>query len=293
VLAAVRAGLVTPHARPSGVDVSRRRSIDRACLTAGFATGMVAAQFGARFMAGADLPAEGEPCIALSTSLLRRTTPWLTTRSQFFARAQTRWGVAAVVGAGSTVSGSHPMVVGQGFSLGQVSGDWGGGAASEWLHRSRCAIEDGRAGRPFAATSPNTSGNDGRRCGDRLHRGRFHHDRLRELARSWLPAVAMTTLRSTSSTAKRTRSCRGPAAIRVSASLVRCPRRARRQHPLPSAATRRQDPGGVQQVAPTAHCMVYDPRRRGPHSPPRSRWCESAAHHKVRSGLDDTTLSCA
>ena len=152
VLAAVRGPGSSPHYL--GLDGSLQLVdglIGQACDDAGIrsTTGQVA-EFGAWFMAGADLPAE-ERALHRAIDRLGRTTRNSVANDTFAilrAGADEGWGVAVVVGAGINCVGRSPDGHSARFpALGQITGDWGGGfdigmAALGGGVRS----EDGRAG---------------------------------------------------------------------------------------------------------------------------------------------------
>lgn len=163
--------------------------IDRACDDAGIRpTGRQIAEFGAWFMAGADLPAE-ERALRRAVDRLGRTARNSVANDTFaILRAGTDegWGVAVTVGAGINCVGRSPDGRRALFaSLGAISGDWGGGtdigmAALGAAVRS----EDGRAG-PTRLRRDVADHFEQRRATDvaiALHQHRVHRHRLRELA---------------------------------------------------------------------------------------------------------------
>ena len=190
VLAAVRGPGSSPHML--GLDGSMNvvdELIDLAFEDAGIRQhGKPGAEFGAWFMAGADLPAE-ERELQRAIDRLGRASHNSVANDTFAllrAGADEGWGVAAVVGAGINCVGLSPDGRRARFlSLGKVSGDWGGGS-DIGLAALGAAVqsEEGRAGgtrlRHDVAQHFQL-----RRAGDvavAFHQRRFHHDRLRELA---------------------------------------------------------------------------------------------------------------
>lgn len=194
VLAAVRGPGSSPHYL--GLEGSLElvdELIVQACGDAGLRStetgkGRQIAEFGAWFMAGADLPAE-ERALHRAIDRLGRTTHNSVANDTFAilrAGADEGWGVAVVAGAGINCVGRSPDGRRARFlALGATTGDWGGGtdiglAALGVAVRS----EDGRAG--------HTSLRDGvaahfqlRRATDvaiALHQQLLHPKRLRELA---------------------------------------------------------------------------------------------------------------
>jgi N-acetylglucosamine kinase-like BadF-type ATPase len=190
VLAAVRGPGSSPHML--GLEGSMRivdELIDRACEEAGLLrSGRRVAEYGAWFMAGADLVAE-ERALQRGIDRLGRCSHNSVANDTFAilrAGADEGWGVAAVVGAGINCVGLAPDGRRARFlSLGRVSGDWGGGA-DIGLAALGVAVqsEEGRAG----ATRMRRDVADHfrqRRASDvaiAFHQRRFEHDRLRELA---------------------------------------------------------------------------------------------------------------
>ncbi|MEO8266327.1 MAG: BadF/BadG/BcrA/BcrD ATPase family protein [Ilumatobacteraceae bacterium] len=194
VLAAVRGPGSSPHYL--GLDGSLQlvdELINQACDDAGLRSnamgkGRQIGEFGAWFMAGADLPGE-ERALHRAIDRLGRTTHNSVANDTFAilrAGADEGWGVAVVVGAGINCVGRSPDGRRARFpALGPTTGDWGGGsdiglAALGVAVRS----EDGRSG--------STTLRDGvaahfqrRRATDvaiALHRQQLHPKRLRELA---------------------------------------------------------------------------------------------------------------
>ena len=139
-------------------------------------------------MAGADLPAE-ERALHRAIDRLGRTARNSVANDTFaILRAGTDegWGVAVVVGAGINCVGRSPDGRRAKFaSLGQITGDWGGGfdigmAALGAAVRS----EDGRAG-PTRLRRAVADHFGQRRSTDvaiALHQGRLHPHRLRDLS---------------------------------------------------------------------------------------------------------------
>ena len=190
VLAAVRGPGSSPHYL--GLDGSLRLVdglIGQACDDAGIrSTTRQIAEFGAWFMAGADLPAE-ERALHRAIDRLGRTTSNSVANDTFAilrAGADEGWGVAVVVGAGINCVGRSPDGHRARFpALGQTTGDWGGGsdigmAALGVAVRS----EDGRAG-PTKLRRDVADHFQRRRATDvaiALHQQQISEKRLRELA---------------------------------------------------------------------------------------------------------------
>ena len=191
VLAAVRGPGSSPHML--GLDASLQvvdGLISRAGDDAGIrAPGRQIAEFGAWFMAGADLPVE-ERALRNAIDRLGRT-PHNSVANDAFAvlRAGTDegWGVAVVVGAGINCVGRSPDGRLARFpALGRITGDWGGGS-DIGLAALGAAVraEDGRADRTRLRGDV-AEHFQRRRAGDvaiALHRRQIDHTRLRELAR--------------------------------------------------------------------------------------------------------------
>jgi N-acetylglucosamine kinase-like BadF-type ATPase len=190
VLAAVRGPGSSPHML--GLEGSMQvvdGLIDQACDRARIRVhDRSIAEVGAWFMAGADLPIE-ERSLQRAIDQLGRT-PRNAVANDTFAilRAGTDdgWGVAVVVGAGINCVGRSPGGRSARFpSLGNISGDWGGGsdiglAALGAGVRS----EDGRAG-PTRLRRDVADHFSQRRATDvaiALHQGRYPYNRLSELA---------------------------------------------------------------------------------------------------------------
>ncbi|MEP7202216.1 MAG: BadF/BadG/BcrA/BcrD ATPase family protein [Ilumatobacteraceae bacterium] len=190
VLAAIRGPGSSPHML--GLDGSMLvvdGLIDRACAEARVAmTGGPIATFGAWFMAGADLPAE-ERALKRAVDRLDRASHNTVANDTFAilrAGADEGWGVAVVVGAGVNCVARHPGGRQARFpSLGEITGDWGGGndlgmAALGAAVRS----EDGRG------ESTTLRHSVARHFGHRraidvavaFHQERYEFNRLRELA---------------------------------------------------------------------------------------------------------------
>lgn len=190
LLAAVRGPGSSPHYL--GLDGSLQLIdvlIDQTCRDAGVPmNGGPVAAHGAWFMAGADLPAE-ERALQRAVDRLGRTPHNAVANDTFAilrAGADEGWGVAVVVGAGVNCVARAPNGRQARFpALGQITGDWGGGA-DIGLAALGAAVrsEDGRE----AATSLRliVAGHFGhRRAIDvaiGLHQQRLHPERLRELA---------------------------------------------------------------------------------------------------------------
>ena len=190
VLAAVRGPGSSPHTL--GLDGSVQLIddlIDQACDDAGVSgKGRQIAEFGAWFMAGADLPAE-ERALQRAVDRLGRAPRNSVANDTFAvlrAGSDEGWGVAVVVGAGINCVGRSASGHRARFpSLGQITGDWGGGsdlgmAALGAAVRS----EDGRA-EPTRLRDDVADHFQRRRATDvavALHQNQFGEKRLRELA---------------------------------------------------------------------------------------------------------------
>lgn len=190
VLAAVRGPGSSPHTL--GLDGSLQLVdglISQACADAGLrGADRKVAEFGAWFMAGADLPAE-ERALQRAIDRLGRTERNSVANDTFAilrAGADEGWGVAVVVGAGINCVGRSPSGQRARFlSLGPTTGDWGGGS-DIGLAALGAAVrsEDGRAG-PTRLRSDIAEHFQRRRATDvaiALHHHQFHQRRLRELA---------------------------------------------------------------------------------------------------------------
>jgi N-acetylglucosamine kinase-like BadF-type ATPase len=190
VLAAVRGPGSSPHML--GLDASLQvvdGLIARARDDAGIVgAGRQIAEFGAWFMAGADLPVE-ERALRHAIDRLGRTAHNSVANDAFAvlrAGADDGWGVAVVVGAGINGVGRSPDGRLARFSaLGKITGDWGGGS-DIGLAALGAAVrsEDGRADR--TRLSGDVADHfQRRRAADvaiAVHRGQIDHARLRELA---------------------------------------------------------------------------------------------------------------
>jgi N-acetylglucosamine kinase-like BadF-type ATPase len=192
VLAAVRGAGSSPHML--GLDGSMRllnQLVEAACVQAGLdprGNGGPVASVGAWFMAGADLPAEERA--------LRRAVERLgwaecnhvanDTFAILRAGADVGWGIAVVVGAGvSCVVLSPSGRTARFLSLGDISGDWGGGPELGVAALGAAVrAEDGR-GRPTDLAGA-VAAHFGRRRATAvaidIHQGRIDRDRLLELA---------------------------------------------------------------------------------------------------------------
>lgn len=190
VLAAVRGPGSSPHYL--GVDGSLRLVdglIGQACDDAGIrSTTRQIAEFGAWFMAGADLPAE-ERALQRAIDRLGRTARNAVANDTFAilrAGADEGWGVAVVVGAGINCVGRSPDGHRARFpALGQITGDWGGGS-DIGMTALGVAVrsEDGRAG-PTRLRRDVADHFQRRRATDvaiALHQQQIPEKRLRELA---------------------------------------------------------------------------------------------------------------
>jgi N-acetylglucosamine kinase-like BadF-type ATPase len=190
VLAAVRGPGSSPHmlGLESALGIVGEL-IDRACSDARLrGDGPRIAAFGAWFMAGADLPAE-ERALQRAIDRLDRAAHSSVANDTFaILRAGTEegWGVAAVVGAGINCVGRASDGRRARFpSLGEVTGDWGGGADIGMAALGAAVrSEDGRAGTTRLRGDVAEHFRQ-RRAIDvaiALHQRKFRHDRLRELA---------------------------------------------------------------------------------------------------------------
>lgn len=190
VLGAVRGPGSSPHML--GLEGSMQvvdALIGSACDDAGIRTshGQIA-EFGAWFMAGADLPAE-ERALHRAIDRLGRTPRNSVANDTFAvlrAGADEGWGVAVVVGAGINCVGRSPDGRRARFpSLGEITGDWGGGS-DIGLAALGAAVrsEDGRSG-PTRLRGDVADHFQRRRAVDvaiALHQHQFHEKRLLELA---------------------------------------------------------------------------------------------------------------
>jgi N-acetylglucosamine kinase-like BadF-type ATPase/ribosomal protein S18 acetylase RimI-like enzyme len=154
------------------------------------------AEFGAWFIAGADLPAE-ERALQRAIDQLGRASHNSVANDTFaILRAGTDegWGIAVVVGAGINCVGLSPAGRRARFpSLGEVSGDWGGGADIGMAALGAAVrSEDGRGG--ATTLTRDVAGHfQLRRATDvaiAFHQHTFHTDRLRELAPIVVAAAA-------------------------------------------------------------------------------------------------------
>ena len=271
VLAAVRGPGSSPHML--GLDGSLQLVddlISRACDDAGIRDeGRKIAEFGAWFMAGADLPAE-ERALHRAIDRLGRAGQNAVANDTFAilrASAEEGWGVAVVVGAGINCVGRSPDGRKARFaSLGRITGDWGGGsdigmAALGAAVRS----EDGRAG----ATRLRRDVADHferRRATDvaiALHQHLIHTDRLRELA-----PIVVTAAVAGDRAAIDILDLQADEVALFACAAIRRLRIARLDVPvvlggsilaaLPATFVDRIQ-AGIQRVAPTARCAVcYD-----------------------------------
>lgn len=190
VLATIRGPGSSPHML--GLDGALQivdALIEWACHEAGLrGTVRTVAEFGAWFMAGADLPAE-ERALRRAIDRLGRASHNSVANDTFaILRAGTDegWGVAVVVGAGINCVGLSPDGRRARFgSLGEVTGDWGGGADIGMAALGAAVrSEDGR-GAPTSLRGDVANHFQQRRATDvavAFHQRRFDHDRLRELA---------------------------------------------------------------------------------------------------------------
>jgi N-acetylglucosamine kinase-like BadF-type ATPase len=303
VLAAVRGPGSSPHML--GLEGSLRvvaDLIDRAGDDAAIRDRRPIAQFGAWFMAGADLPAE-ERTLQRAIDNLGCAAHNSVSNDTFAilrAGADEGWGVAAVVGAGINCVGLSPDGRRARFlSLGEVSGDWGGGA-DIGMAALGVAVrsEEGRAG-PTRLRSDVADHFRQRRASDvaiGFHQGRFHHDRLRELAPLVVAAAvagddaaidildrqADEVVSWISGAIRRLRIARLDVPVVLGGSILAA---------LPQRFVDRIQVG-VQQVASAAHCTVCRDRPvvGAALAALDLAGASPAAHHKVRSGLNDGRL---
>jgi N-acetylglucosamine kinase-like BadF-type ATPase len=192
VLAAVRGPGSSPHML--GLDGSMRllnRLVEAACLQAGLDAGGNSgpvASVGAWFMAGADLPAEERALRKAVEGLgwAERNHVANDTFAILRAGADVGWGVAVVVGAGVNCVGLAPGGRTARFlSLGDISGDWGGGPElGVAALGASVRAEDGR-GHPTELAAA-VAAHFGRRRATAvaidIHQGRIDRERLLELA---------------------------------------------------------------------------------------------------------------
>jgi N-acetylglucosamine kinase-like BadF-type ATPase len=268
VLAAVRGPGSSPHML--GLEGALHLVddlIDRACDDAGIRyKGRQIAGFGAWFMAGADLPTE-ERALHRAIDRLGRTARTSVANDTFAilrAGTEDRWGVAVVVGAGINCVGRSPDGRRVQFaSLGQITGDWGGGsdigmAALGAAVRS----EDGRAG-PTRLRRDVADQFGQRRATDvavALHQSRLHRHRLRELAPIVLAAAGAGDLAAIEILERQ-----ADEVVLFAVAAIRRLRLARLAVPvvlggsihaaLPAQYVNRIR-AGVEQVAPAAQCAV-------------------------------------
>ena len=190
----VRASVRGPGSSPHLLGLARSLQvvddlIVQACVDARVpANGGPIAACGAWFMAGADLPAE-ERALQRAIDRLGRT-PLNTVANDTFAilraGADEGWGVAVVVGAGVNCVARTPNGRQARFpSLGQITGDWGGGA-DLGLAALGAAVrsEDGR-GDPTTLRQSIADYFGHRRATDvavAFHQQYYEFNRLRELA---------------------------------------------------------------------------------------------------------------
>ena len=190
VLAAVRGGGSSPH--HLGLDGSMRlltSLIDGACEQAGIplAAGPVAT-VGAWFMAGADLPVE-ERALRRAVERLgvaRCNHVMNDTFAVLRAGTHAGWGIAVVSGAGVNCVGLAPDGRTARFlALGDITGDWGGGADIGLAALAASVrAEDGRG--PATALCGDVAAYFGQRRADqRGHRHPHRPRRPRPAPRSW------------------------------------------------------------------------------------------------------------
>jgi N-acetylglucosamine kinase-like BadF-type ATPase len=191
VLAAVRGPGSSPHYL--GLDGSMQlvdALIGSACDDAGIRHGSdrQIAEFGAWFMAGADLPSE-ERALHRAIDQLGRTARTSVANDTFAilrAGADEGWGVAVVVGAGINCVGRSPDGRRARFpALGDITGDWGGGTDIGMAALGVAVrAEDGRS--DATRLCRDIADHFGRRRATdvaiALHQDQFHEKRLRELA---------------------------------------------------------------------------------------------------------------
>jgi N-acetylglucosamine kinase-like BadF-type ATPase len=268
VLAAVRGPGSSPHML--GVNGSMQLLDDlivRACDHARI-RGEVRqiAEFGAWFMAGADLPAE-ERALRGAIDQLGRTSQNSVANDTFaILRAGTDdgWGVAAVVGAGINCVGRSPDGRSARFlSLGEVTGDWGGGSDIGMAALGAAVRSEDRRAGPTRLRRDVADHFQHRRATDvaiAFHRRQFPGERLRELAPIVVAAAEAGDLAAVeilnrqadevvswvAAAIHRLRIARLDVPVVLGGSILAA---------LPSPFVARiQD--AVQRVAPTAHCTV-------------------------------------
>jgi N-acetylglucosamine kinase-like BadF-type ATPase len=268
VLAAVRGPGSSPHMLGlDGAITLVDDLIDQARDNAGIrAEGSRIADVGAWFMAGADLPAE-ERALQRAIDKLGRT-PRNSVANDTFAilRAGTDegWGVAVVVGAGINCVGRSPDGRQARFpSLGDVSGDWGGGADIGMAALGAAVrSEDGRGG-STSLTRAVADHFEQRRATDvaiALHQRQFPYHRLRELA-----PIVVAAAEANDAAAIEILNRQADEVVSWIGGAIRRLRMTRLDVPvvlgggilaaLPAPfVSRIQD--GVQRVAPTARCRV-------------------------------------
>ncbi|MDP9465570.1 MAG: ATPase, partial [Actinomycetota bacterium] len=268
VLAAVRGPGSSPHLL--GLEGSLQLVDDligRAGADAGIRSdGRQIAQFGAWFMAGADLRAE-ERALHRAIDRLGRT-PCNSVANDTFAilraGAEDGWGVAVIVGAGINCIGRSPDGRRTRFpALGQITGDWGGGS-DIGLAALGAAVrsEDGRAGSTRLCHDVADHFHR-RRATDvaiALHQRQFHQERLRELAPIVTAAADADDLAAIEILNRQ-----ADEVVSFAVAAIRRLRIARLDVPVVLGGsimaalhtrfvTRIQD--GVHRVVPTAHCTV-------------------------------------
>ncbi|MEP7115488.1 MAG: BadF/BadG/BcrA/BcrD ATPase family protein [Ilumatobacteraceae bacterium] len=304
VLAAVRGPGSSPHIL--GLEESLKLVddlIDRACEDAGIrGDERQIAEFGAWFMAGADLPAE-ERALHRAIDRLGRTSSNSVANDTFAilrAGADEGWGVAVVVGAGINCVGRSPDGHRARFpALGDITGDWGGGsdigmAALGVAVRS----EDGRA--PATRLRRDVAEHFQRRRSTdvaiALHQQQFHVKRLRELAPIVVAAAEDGDLAAidildrqadevqsfVAAAIRRLRLARLDVPVVLGGSIMAA---------MPPRFLSRID-AGVQRVAPTAHCAVCRDRPvvGAALAALDLAGADAAAHRRVRSVLKDDRI---
>jgi N-acetylglucosamine kinase-like BadF-type ATPase len=192
VLAAVRGPGSSPHylgleGSMQLVDALIASACDDADIRSETEGNRQIAEFGAWFMAGADLPSE-ERALHRAIDRLGRTPRNSVANDTFAilrAGADEGWGVAVVVGAGINCVGRSPDGRRARFpALGDITGDWGGGTDIGMAALGVAVrAEDGRT-RPTRLCRDIADHFQRRRATDvaiALHQDQFHEKRLREL----------------------------------------------------------------------------------------------------------------
>ena len=286
VLAAVRGPGSSPHyARPRGLIAGRRRADRSACDDAGIRRGSKQAtdrspNSGRGSWPAPIFPPRSAPCIA-------RSTGWAAPPSNSVANdtfailragADEGWGVAVVVGAGINCVGRSPDGRRARFAaLGDITGDWGGGADIGMAALGAAVrAEDGRSG-PTRLRRDVADHFQRRRATDvaiALHQDQFHEKRLRELAPIVVAAAEAddaAAIEILNRQADEVVSFVVAAIRRLRIARLRCSRRARRQHhDCAATAVRHPNRGRRATSRPDSALrrLLRPPDRRAPPSPP-------------------------